>query len=49
MGSAIDLAATVAREGGSVAERIAALESDTGDRLAAALAKLGRALNRPKA
>jgi hypothetical protein len=38
----LDLAAIVAREGGDLRARIAALESDAGDGLAAALARLGR-------
>ena len=42
MGSAIDLAATVAREGGDLLARIAALESDRSDALAVSLARLGR-------
>jgi hypothetical protein len=48
MGRAIDVAIMVAREGGDVAPRIAALESEPGDGLAAALARLGRAVTRPK-
>jgi hypothetical protein len=48
MGRAIDVAVMVAREGGDVAARIAALESDPGDGLAAALARFGRAVTRPK-
>jgi hypothetical protein len=48
IGTALDLAATVAREGGDLAARIAALESDAGDGLAAALARLGRAVARAK-
>jgi hypothetical protein len=48
MGRAIDLAATVAREGGDLLARLAALESDSGDDLAVALARLGRAVTHPK-
>jgi len=48
MGRAIDVAVAVAREGGDVAARVAALESDAGDGLAAALARLGRAVTRSK-
>jgi hypothetical protein len=46
MGTALDLAATVAREGGDMGARIASLESDPGDSLALALARLGRLVNR---
>jgi hypothetical protein len=48
MGRAIDVAVAEAREGGDLAARIAALESDAGDGLAAALARLGRAVTRSK-
>ena len=44
--SALELAAIVGREGGDLTARIAALESDEGDPLAAALARLGRLVNR---
>ena len=42
MGSALDIAATVGREGGDLTARLAALECDASDPLAAALARLGR-------
>jgi hypothetical protein len=48
MASAIELAAAMAREGGSLEARIAALESDPKDRLAGALARLGRAVTGQK-
>jgi len=48
IGSALDLAATVAREGGSRAECFVALESDPGDGLAAQLARLGRLMSGAK-
>ena len=44
--SALELAAIVGREGGDLTARIAALESDEGDPLARALARLGRLINR---
>ena len=44
--SALELAAIVGREGGDLTAKIAALESDDGDPLAAALARLGRLVNR---
>ena len=46
MPSALELAAIVGREGGDLTARIAALESDEGDPLARALARLGRLINR---
>ena len=45
---AIELATIVGREGGGYAARIAALESDPGDYLAAALARFGRAVTGQK-
>jgi hypothetical protein len=44
MGTALNLAAMVAREGGDLAARIAALEGDADHGLAAALARLGRGM-----
>ena len=44
--SGLDLAAIVGREGGDLTAKIAALESDDGDPLALALARLGRLVNR---
>jgi hypothetical protein len=49
MGSALDMAASLSRDGAPLqAPRLDAMESDPGDRLAAALALLGRAANRVK-
>jgi hypothetical protein len=42
MPSAVGQAVIVARDGGDLAARIAALESDADDGLASALARLGR-------
>jgi hypothetical protein len=47
MGSLLDIAAQAGRDGGRAA-RIAALESDPGDKLAAALARLGRVMTGQK-
>ena len=46
MPSALELASTVRREGGSLSAQIAALEGDEGNPLARALAGLGRLMNR---
>jgi hypothetical protein len=48
MPGAIELATIVGRDGGGMAARIAALESDAGDKLAAALARLGRVMTGQK-
>jgi hypothetical protein len=45
MGSAPDVAASLRREGAPLQARLDALESDPGNELAAALARLGRAVN----
>ena len=48
IGSVIELSAIVARDGGDLAARLAVLESDPGDGLAAALARLGRLVSGQK-
>ena len=45
MGSALDVAASLRREGAPLQARLDGLESDPGNGLAAALARLGRAVN----